>query len=83
MRAVLFGIDNCMKSGMFRCERLDMGFVHRSISFRWLTRDSSVNKSRFGIFVASKAHGPAGRESGSPLTGTIVTMKRASCMIGS
>jgi hypothetical protein len=35
-----------------------MGLVHRSISFRWLTRDSSVNKSRNQPFVATKNEQP-------------------------
>jgi hypothetical protein len=67
MRAVLFGVDNCVKSGMFRCNSLGMGLVHRSISFRWLTRDRSVNKSRFGRFVARKEHGLTGCTGGSPM----------------
>jgi len=52
MRAVLLCVDNCVKSGMFRCDCLGMGLVHRSISFRWLTRDNFVNKSRNEAFVA-------------------------------
>jgi hypothetical protein len=49
---MLFCVDNCVKSGMFGCECLGMGLVHRSISFRWLTRDNFVNKSRNEAFVA-------------------------------
>ena len=37
--AMLLGIDLRMKRGMFGCDCLDLAFVHRSISFRWLTRD--------------------------------------------
>ena len=43
---VLLGVDLSVERGVFRCECLDIGFVHRSISSRWLTRDSGVNKSR-------------------------------------
>jgi hypothetical protein len=63
---MLFCVDDCVKSGMFGCDRLGMSLVHRSISFRWLTRDRFVNKSRFGAFVASKSNGLAGAPCGSP-----------------
>jgi hypothetical protein len=62
MRAVLFGVDNCVKSGMFRCDCLGMAFVHRSISFRWLTRDNFVNKSRNDAFVARQRTRFGGRK---------------------
>ena len=79
MRAVLFGVDNCVKSGMFRCESLGMRLVHRSISFRWLTRDNRVNKSRNEAFVAMKANGSASLPCTSAMTWSPVTMGRASC----
>jgi hypothetical protein len=41
---------------MLGCDRLDVSFVHRSISFRWLTRDRDVNKSRNEAFVARDPH---------------------------
>ena len=68
MRSVLFLVDNCVKSGMFRCKSLGMSLVHRSISFRWLTRDNIVNKSRIDRFVPTISHGTARPPSGSPLT---------------
>ena len=79
VRAVLFGVDDCVKSGMFGCECLGMRLVHRSISFRWLTRDNPVNRSRNDRFVASISHVPAREGGGSPLTGERVTANRASC----
>jgi hypothetical protein len=79
VRAVLFIVDLGMKSGMLRCESLHMGFVHRSISFRWLTRDSLVNKSRNEAFVATKQHGSPGHGRALPLTAGGVTVTRASC----
>jgi hypothetical protein len=63
---MLFGVDDCVKSSMFGCDRLGISLVHRSISFRWLTRDSAVNKSRIDRFVARKANGLAGAPCGSP-----------------
>jgi hypothetical protein len=46
---------------MLGCDRLDVSFVHRSISFRWLTRDRDVNKSRNEAFVARVPHRLDGR----------------------
>ena len=83
MRAVLLCVDNCVKSGMFRCDCLGMGLVHRSISFRWLTRDNCVNKSRFDSFVASETHGSASAASNLPMTGEKVTARRACCRMSS
>jgi hypothetical protein len=65
---VLFRIDLGVKSGMLGCDRLDVSFVHRSISFRWLTRDRDVNKSRNEAFVATVPHGSANRACSPPLT---------------
>jgi len=50
--AMLFKIDLGMERRMFGCEGLDVCLVHRSISFRWLTRDSDVNKTRKRGFVS-------------------------------
>ena len=82
MRAVLFGVDNCVKSGMFRCESLGMRLVHRSISFRWLTRDNFVNKSRNEPFVARQSARFGGLEKRLGVDAMVVTMGRASCKIG-
>ena len=82
MRAVLFGVNNCVKSGMFRCESLGMRLVHRSISFRWLTRDNFANKSRNDAFVARQCTRLGGPEKRFGVDGVIVTMGRASCKIG-
>jgi hypothetical protein len=60
---VLFRIDLSVERGMLGCDRLDVTFVHRSISFRWLTRDRGVNKSRNEAFVARVPH-----RLGGPLT---------------
>jgi hypothetical protein len=56
-----------------------MGLVHRSISFRWLTRDNGMNKSRIDAFVATKEHGSTGVPSGSPPSVREVTAGRDSC----
>jgi hypothetical protein len=66
--SVLFRVDLGVKSGMLGCDRLDVSFVHRSISFRWLTRDRNVNKSRNEAFVATVPHGSANRPRGWPMT---------------
>jgi hypothetical protein len=50
--AALFDHDLGMERGMLGCESLDVSFVHRSISFRWLSRDSSVNRTRKRRFVS-------------------------------
>jgi len=44
--AVLFYVDLGMERRMLGCEGLDVSIVHRSISFRWLSRDSIMNKPR-------------------------------------
>jgi hypothetical protein len=44
--AVLFNVDFNMERCMLGCEGLDVSIVHRSISFRWLSRDSAMNKPR-------------------------------------
>jgi len=44
---------------MLGCEGLDVSFVHRSISFRWLSRDSSINRTPKRRFV-SLHHAPLG-----------------------
>jgi hypothetical protein len=79
MRAVLFGVYNCVKSGMFRCDCLGMGLVHRSISFRWLTRDNGVNKSRNDAFVARQKTQFGGRKMRLGDDAPNVTAGRASC----
>ena len=61
VRPVLFRIDLSVERGMLRCDRLDVSFVHRSISFRWLTRDRAMNKSRNEAFVARVPHRLGGR----------------------
>jgi hypothetical protein len=58
--AVFFDQDLGMERRMLGCESLDMSFVHRSISFRWLSRDSSINKTRKPRFVSLDAHFSAG-----------------------
>ena len=50
--AMLFKIDLGMERRMLGCEGLDVCLVHRSISFRWLTRDSDMNKTRKRGFVS-------------------------------
>ena len=82
VRAVLFGVDNCVKSGMFGCDCLGMGLVHRSISFRWLTRDNLVNKSRNEAFVARQSARLGGPETQLGVDRTPVTAGRASCKTG-
>jgi hypothetical protein len=79
---VLFRIDLGVKSGMLGCDRLDVSFVHRSISFRWLTRDRGVNKSRNEAFVATVPHRSPNPTRGLPLTVDRVTTKRDSCKAG-
>jgi hypothetical protein len=66
---MLFRVYLGVKSGMLGCDRLDVTFVHRSISFRWLTRDRDVNKSRNEAFVARVPHGSADRPFSPPMTG--------------
>jgi hypothetical protein len=79
VRPVLFRINLSVKSGMLGCDRLDVSFVHRSISFRWLTRDRDVNKSRNDAFVARVPLGSASCSRGWPMTPGRVTAMRASC----
>jgi hypothetical protein len=76
---VLFRIDLSVERGMLGCDRLDVSFVHRSISFRWLTRDSSVNKSRNEAFVATVPNGSPNRPRGWAMTAGSVTAMRHSC----
>ena len=78
---VLFRVYLGVKSGMLGCDRLDVSFVHRSISFRWLTRDRDVNKSRNEAFVARVPLGSASCSRGWPMTRVRVTAMRASCKI--
>jgi hypothetical protein len=44
--AVLFNDDLSMDRCVLGCEGLDVSIVHRSISFRWLSRDGEMNKPR-------------------------------------
>ncbi len=44
--AVRFNVDLGMERCMLGCEGLDVSIVHRSNSFRWLSRDSGMNKPR-------------------------------------
>jgi hypothetical protein len=76
---VLFRIDLRVERGMLGCDRLDVSFVHRSISFRWLTRDRVVNKSRNEAFVATVPHRSPNPLGSPPLTLGGVTAKRDSC----
>ena len=41
---VLLVIDSCLERGVLGCDCLDLSLVHRSISFRWLTRDRAATK---------------------------------------
>jgi len=43
---VLFNVDFGMERCMLGCEGLDVSIVHRSISFRWLSRGSMFNRPR-------------------------------------
>ena len=56
VRPVLFAVDLGLERGVSGCDCLDLSFVHRSISFRWLTRDSMMNKPRNARFVFIDPH---------------------------
>ena len=51
VRPMLLAVDLGLERGVLGCDCLDLSFVHRSIFFRWLTRDSLVNKPRNARFV--------------------------------
>jgi hypothetical protein len=42
---VLLIVDLGLERGVLGCDCLDLSFVHRSISFRWLTRDRKEIKT--------------------------------------